>query len=253
MKYMIFELYKKEGETPLEAMERFRKENLEIGDQKMTYAGRLDPMAEGVLLVLAGEECKNKEKYLGLDKEYEFEILWGFQTDTYDILGISQKLFSNSQEYKNRYSDILENIGMSEMIEKIKGKFRQKYPPYSSMTVSGKQLFQWARESRLNEIDIPEQEVEIYRAEFLGNRKIEREELLKNILERIDKVNGDFRQEQIKNEWKNLLGNHLETRFPSEFVVSKFRIKCSSGTYMRGIANDLGGIAYSIKRTRIFV
>ena len=53
----------------------------------MTYAGRLDPMASGVLLVLAGEETKNKDKYLGLDKEYDFEILFGFATDTYDILG----------------------------------------------------------------------------------------------------------------------------------------------------------------------
>src|SRR3989344_2297636 len=85
---MIFELYKKEGQTPLEAMEEFRKENLEYKDQKMTYAGRLDPMAEGVLLILTGDDCKEKQKYLGLNKEYEFEILWGFQTDTYDILGL---------------------------------------------------------------------------------------------------------------------------------------------------------------------
>ena len=240
---MVFELYKKEGETPLEAIEEFRKENIEFGDQKMTYAGRLDPMAEGVLLVLVGEECKDKQKYLGLDKEYEFEILWGFQTDTYDILGIPK---INKQF---EHSNILKNVGM---LEKMNGKFKQKYPPYSSMTVKGKQLFQWAREGRLNEIEIPDIEVEIYKVEFLGNRKIEREELLKNILSRIDRVKGDFRQEEIKYGWKNLLSN-LEDENSSEFVISKFRIKCSGGTYIRGIANDLGGIAYSIKRTRVFV
>jgi tRNA pseudouridine(55) synthase len=241
---MIFELYKKEGETPLEAIEKFRKENVRFGDQKMTYAGRLDPMAEGVLLVLVGEECKNKDEYLGLDKEYEFEILWGFQTDTYDTLGIPKI------NTRFKHSDILENVGM---LEKMKGKFRQKYPPYSSMTVKGKQLFQWAREERLTEIEIPDAEIEIYEAEFLGNRKIEKEELLKNILSRIDKVAGDFRQEEIKKEWKNILNNNLDVRVPSEFVISKFRIKCSSGTYVRGVANELGGIAYGIKRTRIFI
>ncbi|AKM84395.1 MAG: tRNA pseudouridine synthase B [Candidatus Campbellbacteria bacterium GW2011_GWD1_35_49] len=248
---MIFELYKKEGETPLEAIEKFRKENVRFGDQKMTYAGRLDPMAEGVLLVLVGEECKNKDEYLGLDKEYEFEILWGFQTDTYDVLGIPKQTGSDPvlKKFKNfEFSNSLKN-----KIVNLKGKFIQKYPPYSSMTVKGKQLFQWAREGRLNEIEIPDAEIEIYEAEFLENRKIEKEELLKNILSRIEKIKGDFRQEEIKKEWKNILNNNLDVRVPSEFVISKFRIKCSSGTYVRGIANELGGIAYGIKRTRIFI
>ncbi len=68
----ILVLNKKEGETPLEALEIFRKKNKEYMGVKMTYAGRLDPMASGLLLILAGEEAKNKEKYLILGKEYEF-------------------------------------------------------------------------------------------------------------------------------------------------------------------------------------
>jgi len=242
MKYMIFELYKKEGETPLEAIEKFRKENVRFGDQKMTYAGRLDPMAEGVLLVLVGEECKNKDEYLGLDKEYEFEILWGFQTDTYDTLGIPKI----NKRFK--HSDILESVGM---LEKMKGKFRQKYPPYSSMTVKGKQLFQWAREGRLGEIKIPEQEVEIYNTELLGEKYLSREELIENILKRIDKVKGDFRQEEIKKKWSDIF-SYLEVEPPSRFLISKVKIKCSGGTYIRGIANDLGGIVFSLKRTKIY-
>ncbi|KKR79021.1 MAG: tRNA pseudouridine synthase B [Candidatus Nomurabacteria bacterium GW2011_GWA2_40_9] len=83
----IILLNKKEGETPLSALSLFRDKHKIYKDIPMTYAGRLDPMASGLLIILAGEECKNKEKYLNLDKEYEFEILFGFQTDTYDILG----------------------------------------------------------------------------------------------------------------------------------------------------------------------
>ena len=52
------------GETPLEALEAFRARNKKYKNEKMTYAGRLDPMAEGVLIVLVGEEVHNKEKYL---------------------------------------------------------------------------------------------------------------------------------------------------------------------------------------------
>ena len=59
----IILLNKREGETPLEALEVFRKrkskQHKEYKDVKMTYLGRLDPVAEGVLLVAAGEEVKN--------------------------------------------------------------------------------------------------------------------------------------------------------------------------------------------------
>jgi tRNA U55 pseudouridine synthase TruB len=66
-------IHKHIGETPLEALERFRRMQIEKEtdlDSKrnwqivpMTYAGRLDPMAEGELLILIGDECRNKEKY----------------------------------------------------------------------------------------------------------------------------------------------------------------------------------------------
>ena len=57
-KVLIFN--KKEGETPLEVLDKFRAKNKIYQDIKMTYAGRLDPMASGILLVVAGEEIKKK-------------------------------------------------------------------------------------------------------------------------------------------------------------------------------------------------
>src|SRR5690242_6674833 len=84
----IHALYKTLGETPLECIQRFKKENPEFEKVNMTYAGRLDPMAEGLLLVLSGELVKEKEKYLDLPKTYIVEVLWGVETDTLDILGI---------------------------------------------------------------------------------------------------------------------------------------------------------------------
>ena len=74
----IINIYKKAGETPLEAINRLRSRRPEYQDVKITYAGRLDPLAEGVLILLAGDAVYEKEKYLKLDKEYEAEILFGF-------------------------------------------------------------------------------------------------------------------------------------------------------------------------------
>ncbi len=239
----IIILNKKEGETPLAALDRFRAKNKNYKDVKMTYAGRLDPMASGLLVVLAGEEVKNKEKYLGLDKEYEFQVLFGFSTDTYDILG------------KVEHSHILENVRMLEKnikdnLKYFTGKFIQKYPLYSSKTVKGKQLFEYGREGI--EVEEPSREVFVKRLKFLKLRKISGEKLLQNIEKRVKKVEGDFRQEEILKAWHNKL-----TKTPDNFYVGSFHIKCGSGTYVRGISHSLGekikvpALAFSIKRTKI--
>lgn len=81
-------LYKKVGQTPLHVLEAYKNEHPELANVPMAYAGRLDPMAEGKLLVLQGDECKVQEKYHSLDKEYEFEVLFGVSSDTADVLGL---------------------------------------------------------------------------------------------------------------------------------------------------------------------
>ena len=80
-------IYKPIGQTPLEAIELLRKSDPSLADVRMAYAGRLDPMADGLLVVLVGDECKNRTKYELLDKTYNFTMLLGLSTDTYDILG----------------------------------------------------------------------------------------------------------------------------------------------------------------------
>jgi len=150
---------KKEGETPLQSLEYFRSKNKEYKNLPMTYAGRLDPMAYGLLLVLAGEETKNKEKYLSLDKEYEFSILFGFSTDTYDILG---KVIDN----KNfNISEIGLRKNIIQVLPKFLGNRIQKYPIYSSKTVKGKPLFFYARAGE--KVEIPEKEIFIKKLKLI--------------------------------------------------------------------------------------
>lgn len=234
----LLKLYKKAGETPLNTIERFKLENPEYKNEKMAYAGRLDPLAEGVLLVLVGDECKNKEDYLGLDKEYEFEILHGVQTDTYDVAGVVKT-------YRDSVLVVtVDNYKDSVLV----GKFAQEYPPFSSKAVGGKSLFWWARKGRLDEVEIPKREVEIYDVEFLGDRKISKQDLKENIFDRVSNLKGDFRQDEILKSWQEFFDNTPE----DSFKISKWKIKCSSGTYVRGIANSLGGLAFTIKRTKVF-
>lgn len=242
MRKIIF-LNKKEGETPLEALENFRKKNKKYKGLKITYAGRLDPMASGLLLLLVGEKIKEKDKYLKLDKEYNFEVLFGFSTDTYDILG--KVIDIRHGVYQDLEKMIRKNIKL------FSGKLIQKYPIYSSKTVEGKPLFSYAR--RGVDIEIPSREVLVKNLKFLKVKSINNRRLFNIIEKRIKKVNGDFRQKEILNIWKK----NLQVKEKRNFFIASFKIECSSGTYVRGIANNLGEkiniptLAFSIKRTKI--
>lgn len=240
-------LNKKEGETPLEALDKFRQKYSEYKNSKMTYAGRLDPMASGLLLILVGEEINNKEKYLALGKEYKFEVLFGFSTDTYDILGKVVKQKSSAAFSLERLKkEIKQNI------KSFLGENVQRYPVYSSKTVKGKPLFSYARAGE--EVDIPERKIFIKKLKLEKVREMNNKRLFQNIKKRIEKVKGDFRQKEILKIWKENL-----SPYQGEPLVklASFKVACSSGTYVRRIANSLGekigipALAFSIKRTKI--
>lgn len=239
----VIVLNKKEGETPLESLGNFRKKNPKYLNMPMTYAGRLDPMASGVLIILAGKEIKNKDRYLSLDKEYNFSILFGFSTDTYDILG---------KVLKNKNSDAKNiKIGIRNSLKNFKGKLIQQYPIYSSKTVNGKPLFKYARDGK--EVKIPEKEIFVKKIILKKTRRINSKNLFSNIEKRIKKVKGDFRQKEILKIWQKNLLNKKE----QAFYIADFNVKCGSGTYVRVIANSLGermnipALAFSIKRIKI--
>lgn len=236
-------VYKKLGETPLGCIERFRKENEGFALAKVTYAGRLDPMAEGLLILLTNEKVNEKEVFLDLPKTYIVEMLWGVETDTLDVLGLVTK----SQDKTIELTEVLKYL------EKSTGKFEQEYPAYSSKPVQGKPLFQWAREGRINEIDIPKHEVELQNVKHLGRKNIKKENLVKEINFKVSLVDGDFRQKEILQKWNEV----LEKSPAGEFVLDTLEAKVSSGFYVRqfvtDIAKNFGTVAttFHIKRQKI--
>lgn len=237
----VIKLYKNLGETPLECIERFRVENPAYKDKNMTYLGRLDPMAEGLLLVLSGN-TRSKNEYLGLDKAYEFEVLWGFETDTYDLLGLVENTGSMPQKL---------DLKMERLLDDIRDKKTQVYPPYSSRTVNGRALHSWARAGKIDEIDIPEKSIRIFSIEHVNTKLEKCSDILQEILKKVNLVKGNFRQEEIKSRWREVIDKD------EMCLVSHFRADVSSGTYIRSLAHEMGkklstfALAYSIKRTRV--
>ncbi len=220
----VLNLYKKKGETPLQCLGRFRSTFPEYASETLSYAGRLDPMAEGVLVVLSGDENKNRDAYLKLDKKYRLEMLFGISTDSFDLLG---KPILCSQK-KPQISQLVRTI------RDLKGFVTLPYPPYSSKPVKGKPLFEWAREGKLGDIVIPERTTKIKSLALIGTENIAAKDILNYVVESVALVEGDFRQEEIIKAWQE------------KFCLPDFCLKvgldlaCTSGTYARALVLKIG-------------
>jgi tRNA pseudouridine55 synthase len=230
----ILNIYKPLGATPYQIVQKLNNYP-EYKNKKIAFAGRLDPMAHGVLILLIEDAIKDRSKFFSLPKVYEFQVLFGISTDTYDVLG----LFNRSK------IDIFNRLVITPAYLKSKitlflktkiGKHFQTFPPYSSKEVLGKPLYQWARENKLSEISMPSKEIEIYEFELLSIEKIPAGIIKINILSNIKKAVGDFRQKEIAKQWNDFF--HKINK--KDFLVARFRLSCSSGTYVRGIVNEMG-------------
>lgn len=229
------------GKTPLQMIQKFRQVFRFRENETISYAGRLDPMAHGVLVFLIGDENKRRDTYLGLDKMYQVEILFGFMTDSYDLLG---KVSKGA------------NMPISqEKIERVFPRFvglrKQAYPPFSSQPVNGKPLFYWARNNRLSEVTIPTKDISVYSIQYLSMRTIQGNILYDEITARVMSVSGDFRQKEILSLWQETIDKHME------YQLVSCTIFCSSGTYVRSLAHDMGkyigcgALAFDIFRTQV--
>lgn len=240
----VLNLYKQMGETPRERLERLRAQQPYYAHEVLSYAGRLDPMAEGVLLCLVGSANKRREIYLDMPKEYVLDVLFGFSTDTYDVLG---RVMDTGEVTQIRPAAI------KKALNEFRGTVPMEYPPFSSKTVQGKALFEWARGNTLSAIVLPQRTVTVYDIALEGIYKVKEKDLFSYIEGNVEKVQGDFRQEEIMRLWKRSLKQTGEREFPCATI----KISCSSGTYARSIAHGLGkelgvpALALHILRTKI--
>ncbi len=240
----IVPIFKPAGKTPLDMVKHFKKLEKDCANETVSYAGRLDPMADGVLILLVGGENKKRSTHEKLEKVYESEIVLGITTDSHDALGIIGRV---SEKYSINDREIVESLG------NFLGESFQNFPSYSSKTVNGKPLFWWARNNRISEISIPKKKIKISKIQLMEIRVVGGKDLADLALQKIDKVFGDFRQDEIKGSWEKFKKRNGR----EEFSVVKIVVECSGGTYIRQLAFDIGkalgigGFALSITRTKV--
>jgi len=239
---------KPRGLTPLQALDRLRQLQPELKEAKLAYAGRLDPQAEGLLLILKNEECLERDKYQDLDKTYEFELLLGVDSDTGDIMGLPRLGNTNIE---------IQMSEVSAMLPKFVGEILQQYPAYSSKTVNGEKLFKLAQRGEFPKIEhlVNIKSLEVVSKSRLNPQeyRLDSSELLEVIHKNIKHVTGEFRQEEIIQQWTELINQLPEHKWQ----IFRLTAHVGRGTYIRQLCTDIGkslgtnGLALKIKRTCI--
>jgi tRNA pseudouridine55 synthase len=115
---------------------------------KAGHAGTLDPFATGLLLVLLGRATRLQRYLLALPKTYRATARLGWRSSTGDPDG-----------------ELTETGRIPERLELPTGRVTQRVPMTSAVKVGGERLYRKAQ--RGEEIETPEREVDVHRAELI--------------------------------------------------------------------------------------
>ena len=228
---MIIYYQKEIGQTMNQIIDIIKKEHQ---PNKITYAGRLDPLAYGLVIILTDDDIQKRDEYTNKTKTYQFNMIKGIQTDTYDILGLINNV------HHDIYFDKI-----------VKGKQLMEYPPYSSVPIKEhKKPYWYCTKNNLPVINRPTKEIDLIDFKILDYNMIKKNTLINLITDRINQITiegNTFRQTEILDKWTTSLDmntiNNINT-----YEIYKMEIQVSSGGYVRHFANLLGGCAYDIRR-----
>jgi len=239
-------LYKPVGLTPLQLINKLRESDSKYQDIKIGFAGRLDPLAHGVMLLTVGEANKVRDKYLGLSKKYQFSVLFGVETDSYDYLGVLKS-------FEIRIVPINLEERIRKFVDMHIGTFSQTYPPFSSKPVNGIPLYKLAKLGKIDYQDLPTREVEVFSFNLLSIETVNTTHIKTIMLSKLKKIRGYFRQGRIIKLWQDFFDLDPDDKL----TMAHFEIECGSGTYVRSLAQKMGeefgcgAIAFEIYRTQV--
>jgi tRNA pseudouridine55 synthase len=146
---MIYNVFKSKGFTSFDVVAKVRKQ---LNIKKVGHAGTLDPLAEGVLIVLTDKDTKKQSEFMNMEKEYKAEIGFGIYSETYDLEFLPEfRKEIKLEEVKNKIESVLKRfIGIQQ----------QEVPMYSAVSVDGQRLYKIARKGKTIK-NIPSKEINI--------------------------------------------------------------------------------------------
>jgi len=214
---VVINVYKPRGWTSNDVVQKIKHA---CKFKKVGHAGTLDPLAEGVLLILTDADTKRQSEFMSLRKEYMVKIAFGYESDSHDLRTPVRPLGATVANKLTR--DALQNA-----LGKYMGKICQQVPAYSAVHVDGKRLYNFARGNQSTTLPLPYKEIEIYDITICS---------FKN--------NEQLNYPEIKDE-------------QIICTTAELRVSCGKGTYIRSLVRDLGkdlgcgAVAVFLIRTKV--
>lgn len=199
--------------------------------KKVGHAGTLDPMATGALVIAFGHATRLLNAIVAHDKTYEATIRLGLGTTTDDAEGdLIQPAASEDVRV------LTESIICQTIDNHFTGDIEQVPNTFSAIKIDGKRAYDLAREGK----DVELKARPIYISEFAV------------LAIRQGYVPGEMAGEAL---CADEAAENLTGAIP--VVDVDVRVSCSSGTYIRALARDLGqtlgvgGHLIRLRRTRV--
>ena len=146
-------LNKPRGPTSTGCLNKIKKR---FKPRKIGHAGTLDPLAEGVLVVLLGQATKLAPYLVEGKKTYRGSLRLGLVTDTYDITGKVEAKFP------------WDNIGKDDIVREIRDWENlqdQEVPPVSAAKYKGKPLYALKRAGQ--KVPLKTKPIKIFEAKII--------------------------------------------------------------------------------------
>ena len=150
----VINLNKPAGITSRAALNRLQQQ---LGKIKLGHGGTLDPLAQGVLLVLVGKATRLMPYVHDLPKHYRGRFRLGVTSDTEDIEGTLVDLESPPQPSEAE---------IEAELPRWTGTIEQRPPAYSAIKVDGKRAYRLAREGQ--SVELPARPVAVHQLELLS-------------------------------------------------------------------------------------
>lgn len=122
------------------------------------HAGTLDPMADGLLILLLGEATKLSNYIMGQDKKYSAEIQLGLESDSWDAEG---ELLTTKEDFDQKKIDFTEDQ-IKYAVTNLQGHLKFKVPVHSAIKVQGKKLYDYARKGQ--DVQVPTRVMKFYKS-----------------------------------------------------------------------------------------
>lgn len=211
----------------------------QLQTKKLCYAGRLDPLAQGVMLILTDEDVKEMNQHLTHNKVYKFQMVLGVSTQSHDIAGAItgvQGVHASEMHTQHIINELERFVPMYD---------HQQDPAVSSFVVRQghiKKPLWWYDKHNIVIDTIPSKPVKIFTHTIENVAYVTAEELCHIAFQRLqtiqnEKTKADLHINDIMQQYANVATSELRH---TNLCIVTMTLDVSTGFYIRKFCEDFG-------------